>query len=99
MPRVIALEWDAREARVVVAATRGTGVALEQAFAIELAPAVPHGSETAAPRGSSPIAAARPRCNCLLIRWRSTRSARSEGAVSWTLSHKRPVPASVPRSD
>jgi len=49
MPRVIALEWDAREARVVVAATRGTGVALEQAFAIELAPAVAHGSESPAP--------------------------------------------------
>lgn len=32
MPRIIALEWDQREARVLVASTRGEGVVFEQAF-------------------------------------------------------------------
>lgn len=34
MPRLLALEWDAREARVAVARTRGSEATLEQAFAI-----------------------------------------------------------------
>lgn len=36
MPRQLAIEWDSREARVVVARTKGTDIALEQAFAIPL---------------------------------------------------------------
>jgi Tfp pilus assembly PilM family ATPase len=38
MAKWLALEWDAREARVAVARTRGTELVLEQAFAVELAP-------------------------------------------------------------
>jgi Tfp pilus assembly PilM family ATPase len=34
MPRLLALEWDAKEARVVIARTRGSTVAVEQAIAI-----------------------------------------------------------------
>ena len=36
MPRLLALEWDAKEARAVVARTRGGGVAVEHALAIAL---------------------------------------------------------------
>lgn len=36
MPRLLAVEWDSREARVAVAADRGNRVLLEQAFAVEL---------------------------------------------------------------
>lgn len=37
MPRLLALEWDAKEARVVIARTRaGGGIAVEQALAIPL---------------------------------------------------------------
>ncbi|HEV3024428.1 MAG TPA: hypothetical protein VGX76_18255, partial [Pirellulales bacterium] len=36
MPRYLAVEWDTREARVAVAATRGDGVVIEQAFAVPL---------------------------------------------------------------
>jgi Tfp pilus assembly PilM family ATPase len=36
MPRLLALEWDAKEARVVIARTRGAAVAVEQALAIPL---------------------------------------------------------------
>ena len=41
MPRLIALEWDAREARIAVARTRGSDVVMDQAFAVELAPSDP----------------------------------------------------------
>jgi len=41
MPRLLALEWDAREARVVVARSRGKDVAVEHAFAVELDPRDP----------------------------------------------------------
>src|SRR5437016_47093 len=36
MSRLIALEWDAKEARVAVGRTRGTTVAVEQAFVVPL---------------------------------------------------------------
>ena len=36
MSRLLALEWDAKEARAVVARTRGSGVAIEHALAIAL---------------------------------------------------------------
>ena len=36
MPRLLALEWDAKEARVVIARTRGASTAVEQALAIPL---------------------------------------------------------------
>ena len=36
MSRLLALEWDAKEARVVIARTRGSAVAVEQALAIPL---------------------------------------------------------------
>ncbi len=36
MPKLLALEWDAREARVAVAQTRGKEIALEEAFAVDL---------------------------------------------------------------
>ena len=39
MPKLIAIEWDTREARVVVAQPRGSDVALENAFAVDLAAA------------------------------------------------------------
>jgi Tfp pilus assembly PilM family ATPase len=38
MPKLIAIEWDAAEARVVVARYRGPDVELEQAFMIDLRP-------------------------------------------------------------
>ncbi|MFV1964350.1 MAG: hypothetical protein ACC628_02920 [Pirellulaceae bacterium] len=41
MPRLLALEWDAREARAVVARSRGKDLTIEHAFAIELAPRDP----------------------------------------------------------
>ncbi|MCA9227415.1 MAG: hypothetical protein KDA47_17465 [Planctomycetales bacterium] len=41
MARLIALEWDAREARVVVARQRGKSTAFEHAFSVELTPADP----------------------------------------------------------
>ncbi len=36
MPRLIALEWDVQEARVVIARTRGAGVGIEHALTIPL---------------------------------------------------------------
>ena len=36
MPRLVALEWDAKEARIVVARSRGKSVVVEQAFAVVL---------------------------------------------------------------
>jgi len=36
MPRLLALEWDAREARLAVGRTAGKGVVVEAAFAVEL---------------------------------------------------------------
>ena len=36
MPRFLALEWDAREARVAVARTRGSDIVIEHAFAVAL---------------------------------------------------------------
>ena len=41
MARLLALEWDAREARVVVARTRGSEMVVEHAFGVELAPSDP----------------------------------------------------------
>jgi Tfp pilus assembly PilM family ATPase len=41
MPRFLALEWDAGEARVVVARSRGKEMTVEHAFAVELAPRDP----------------------------------------------------------
>jgi hypothetical protein len=41
MARLLALEWDAREARVAVARTRGRDVVLEHAFAVSLVPRDP----------------------------------------------------------
>lgn len=38
MPRLLALEWDGEEARVVVASTRGDSIMVEDAFAIALPP-------------------------------------------------------------
>lgn len=38
MPRLLALEWDAREARVAVARTRGRDLVIEHAFAVDLVP-------------------------------------------------------------
>lgn len=38
MARLLALEWDAREARVAVATRRGRDAVIEQAFAIDLLP-------------------------------------------------------------
>jgi hypothetical protein len=36
MSRLLALEWDAREARIVVGRERAGGIAVEQAFAAPL---------------------------------------------------------------
>ena len=36
MARLVAIEWDAREARVAVASPRGEGIVLEQAFVVAL---------------------------------------------------------------
>ena len=41
MSRLLAIEWDLREARVVVARTRGPTVTLEHAFAVDLGPRDP----------------------------------------------------------
>lgn len=41
MARLLALEWDAKEARVAVAQRRGKDVIVEQAFSVELAPRDP----------------------------------------------------------
>ena len=41
MPRLIALEWDAREARIAIARTRGPEITLDQAFSIPLIPRDP----------------------------------------------------------
>jgi Tfp pilus assembly PilM family ATPase len=38
MPQLLALEWDAREARVAVGRTRGREVVVEHAFAVDLLP-------------------------------------------------------------
>ena len=38
MPRYLALEWDAREARVAVARARGRDVVIEHAFTVDLLP-------------------------------------------------------------
>src|SRR5262249_40970287 len=37
MSRLVALEWDAKEARVVIGRKRGSSVAVDQAFAVPLA--------------------------------------------------------------
>ena len=36
MPRLLALEWDAREARVAIARTRGNDIVVEHAFVVDL---------------------------------------------------------------
>jgi Tfp pilus assembly PilM family ATPase len=36
VPRLLALEWDAKEARVAVSRTRASGIAMEQAFVVPL---------------------------------------------------------------
>lgn len=41
MARLLALEWDSREARVAVARTSGKQIVVEQAFAVELVPRDP----------------------------------------------------------
>lgn len=41
MARLVALEWDAREARVAVGRTRGKDVVVEEAFSVELLPRDP----------------------------------------------------------
>jgi Tfp pilus assembly PilM family ATPase len=41
MPRLLALEWDGREARIAVARTRGKDAVIEHAFGVELAPRDP----------------------------------------------------------
>ena len=41
MPRLLAIEWDLREARIAVARTRGSDVVLEHAFAVDLGPRDP----------------------------------------------------------
>ena len=41
MPRIVAIEWDASEARVVVGRTRGKDAVLDDAFSVELAPRDP----------------------------------------------------------
>jgi len=41
MPQLLALEWNGSEARLVVAASRGEKVTIEQAFSIELLPRQP----------------------------------------------------------
>jgi Tfp pilus assembly PilM family ATPase len=41
MPRLLAVEWDLREARVAVGRTRGEGLAVEHAFAVDLGPRDP----------------------------------------------------------
>src|SRR4051812_30373941 len=38
MPRLLAIEWDNREARVAVASTRGADILVEDAFSVALAP-------------------------------------------------------------
>jgi Tfp pilus assembly PilM family ATPase len=38
MPRLLAIEWDAREARVAIAQPRGQDITLEDAFTIDLTP-------------------------------------------------------------
>ena len=44
MARLLALEWDDREARAVVASVRGESAVIEDAFAIALPPAGEHGN-------------------------------------------------------
>ncbi len=48
MPTLLAFEWDAREARAVVARTTGKAVEIEQIFAIPLSDTARETSETAA---------------------------------------------------
>jgi len=38
MPRLLALEWDLREARVAVARTSASGIVLEHTFSVDLGP-------------------------------------------------------------
>lgn len=38
MPRLLAIEWDLREARVAVARSGGTNLVIEQAFSVDLGP-------------------------------------------------------------
>ena len=38
MSRLLALEWDGREARVAIGRSRGKDLVLEQAFAVDLGP-------------------------------------------------------------
>jgi Tfp pilus assembly PilM family ATPase/Tfp pilus assembly protein PilN len=45
MPQVLALEWNGTEARLVVAASRGGRVEIEQAFAVALEPRQPGGDQ------------------------------------------------------
>jgi Tfp pilus assembly PilM family ATPase len=52
MPRLLALEWDQKEARVVVARTRAGGVAIEQALAVKL-PVREEGAATEAEIGAA----------------------------------------------
>ncbi|MBI1904233.1 MAG: hypothetical protein HYS13_24320 [Planctomycetia bacterium] len=46
MSRLLAIEWDAREARVAVATCRGKEAVIEQAFAVDLQPREGGGSPT-----------------------------------------------------
>lgn len=41
MPRLLAIEWDLREARIAVARTRGSEVVLDHAFTVDLGPRDP----------------------------------------------------------
>lgn len=41
MPRLLAIEWDNREARIAVARTRGADAVVEHAFSVDLAPRDP----------------------------------------------------------
>jgi Tfp pilus assembly PilM family ATPase len=57
MPRLLALEWDAKEARVVIARTRaGGGVSIEQALAVKL-PQRDEGTATEAEIGAALVRA------------------------------------------
>lgn len=56
MPKLLALEWDAREARLVVARTTGKSVEVDQAFAVPLTGSAEPAAEAAtADAGSSEL--------------------------------------------
>jgi len=57
MPRLLALEWDAREARFVVARTSGKSVEVEQAFAVPLASASEPAADAAPAEAGSELGA------------------------------------------